>query len=96
MRIIDIDAPPREPVTLEMAKQFLRVTQPDEDSLISDLILAARIRVETCDIQFGRGNRHRTRPHRYKFTGHATGIALNVAAKLDSERAASLWRRDRI
>jgi len=47
MRIIDIDAPPREPVTLEMAKQFLRVTQPDEDSLISDLILAARIRVET-------------------------------------------------
>ena len=47
MAIFDISAPPIEPVSLDYAKVFLRVDNDDEDALITDLIRAARERVET-------------------------------------------------
>ena len=46
MSIIDITAPPIEPVTLAMAKEFLRIDGNHEDALITDLIRLARERVE--------------------------------------------------
>ena len=46
MAIKDINLPALEPVTLDYAKVFLRVDNDDEDGLITDLIRAARLRVE--------------------------------------------------
>ena len=46
MSITDVNAPPIEPVTLQAAKEFLRIDHEHEDALISDLIKAARERVE--------------------------------------------------
>jgi len=46
MSITDITAPPTEPVTLASAKEFLRIDGDHEDALITDLIKAARERVE--------------------------------------------------
>ncbi len=46
MTIADIIAPSAEPVTLERAKEFLRVDGAHEDALIRDLIMGARLRVE--------------------------------------------------
>lgn len=46
MAITDINSPALEPVTLDYAKIFLRVDNDEEDQLISDLIRAARERVE--------------------------------------------------
>jgi len=46
MRIKDINPPPIEPVTLDAAKEFLRVTHAAEDGLIESLIVSARIRIE--------------------------------------------------
>ncbi len=47
MPIQDIDPPPIEPVDLTYTKAFLRVDNDAEDGLITDLIQAARIRIET-------------------------------------------------
>jgi len=46
MSITDITAPPIEPVTLVMAKEFLRIDGNHEDALITDLIKVARERAE--------------------------------------------------
>ena len=46
MKIIDIAPPEVEPLTLDYAKTFLRVDTDDDDVLITDLIRAARVRVE--------------------------------------------------
>jgi len=46
MSITDITAPEAEPVTLAAAKEFLRIDSDHEDALITDLIKAARERVE--------------------------------------------------
>jgi len=46
MTITDINAPPGEPVTLKGAKEFLRVDHDHEDGLITDMIRAARERIE--------------------------------------------------
>lgn len=47
MRLIQTAPPAAEPVTLADAKSFLRVDLPDDDPLISSLIVAARRAVET-------------------------------------------------
>lgn len=46
MRVITTVPPAVEPVTLAEAKLWARVENPDEDGLMSDLIVAARERVE--------------------------------------------------
>ena len=46
MNITDIEAPPIEPITLNTAKEFLRIDHNHEDALIGDFIIAARERVE--------------------------------------------------
>ncbi|WP_371396211.1 head-tail connector protein [Fretibacter rubidus] len=46
MPMINITPPAVEPVSLDYAKIFLRVDTDDDDALITDLIRAARIRVE--------------------------------------------------
>ena len=46
MSITDMTAPPTEPVTLAVAKEFLRIDHDHEDALIADFITAARERVE--------------------------------------------------
>ena len=46
MTITDITAPASEPVTLERAKEFLRVDGTAEDALIGELITASRLRLE--------------------------------------------------
>lgn len=46
MSIADIEAPPVEPITLSMAKEFLRIDHDHEDALIADFITVARERVE--------------------------------------------------
>ena len=46
MSITDIEAPPIEPISLAMAKEFLRIDGDHEDALITDLIKVARERVE--------------------------------------------------
>ncbi len=46
MAITNIAAPLTEPITLDYAKTFLRVDNDDEDQLISDLIVSARLRIE--------------------------------------------------
>jgi uncharacterized phiE125 gp8 family phage protein len=45
--ITDITPPPREPITLEEAKLFLRLDHNEEDALIEELIQSAREQVET-------------------------------------------------
>lgn len=47
MTITDITALASEPVTLERAKEFLRVDGTAEDALIADLITASRQRLES-------------------------------------------------
>ena len=47
MSITDINAPPVEPVTLAMAKEFLRIDHDHEDALIEGFIKVARERVES-------------------------------------------------
>lgn len=47
MTIIDVAPPEVEPLTLDYAKTFLRVDTGDDDALITDLIRAARERIET-------------------------------------------------
>lgn len=47
MPIKDIDPPPIEPVDLSYVKTFLRVDSAVEDGLLYDMILSARIRIET-------------------------------------------------
>ena len=47
MDVIDLSQPAIEPVSLETAKLFLRITHSDEDALIGDMIRAARERIET-------------------------------------------------
>lgn len=44
--ITDITPTPREPITLEAAKLFLRLDHDEEDDLISELIQSAREQVE--------------------------------------------------
>ncbi len=46
MSIKDLSPPGQEPIDLPYAKTFLRVDGSDEDGLISDLIVSARLRVE--------------------------------------------------
>lgn len=46
MSIKDLSPPPAEPVDLAYAKSFLRVDGAAEDAVISDMITAARLRVE--------------------------------------------------
>lgn len=46
MRVVTTVPPAVEPVTLAEAKLWARVENPDEDQLMSDLIVAARQRVE--------------------------------------------------
>ncbi len=46
MTITDITATASEPVTLERAKEFLRVDGNTEDMLIAELITASRLRLE--------------------------------------------------
>ena len=47
MSITDINAPPIEPVSLAMAKEFLRIDHDHEDTLIEGFIQAARERIES-------------------------------------------------
>ena len=62
MAITDIAAPLTEPITLDYAKTFLRVDNDDEDQLINDLIVSARLRIETMI-----GGSLITRARRYTF-----------------------------
>jgi uncharacterized phiE125 gp8 family phage protein len=46
MASIMLTGPAAEPLTLAEAKDFLRVTQDDDDSVVAALIASARILVE--------------------------------------------------
>ena len=76
MAIVDISAPPIEPILLDYAKVFLRVDTDDEDALIADLIRAARLRVESLI-----NTALISRPRRFTSTRlSAKGVFINQSA----------------